>query len=152
MYFIILLGIVSLFGGVAYEGARSVSGPYLRTLGASAGVVGLVAGIGEFTGHALRLASGYVADRTKAYWLLTFIGYGVLLSIPLLVFAGYWQLAAVHAILERVGKAIGFHQEIPCCLMPQKSGERLGVCCSRSIRRSWRHRWPCRFFFWCSFP
>jgi MFS family permease len=106
VYFIILLGIVSLFGDVTYEGARSVTGPYLATLGASAGVVGLVAGIGEFTGYALRLASGHLADRTKAYWLLTFIGYGLLLSIPLLAFAGYWQLAAVLIILERMGKAI----------------------------------------------
>jgi MFS family permease len=105
-HFIILLGIVSLFGDVTYEGARSVTGPYLATLGASAGVVGLVAGIGEFVGYALRLASGYLADRAKAYWLLTFIGYGLLLSIPLLAFAGYWQLAAVLIILERMGKAI----------------------------------------------
>jgi predicted MFS family arabinose efflux permease len=37
---------------------------------------------------------------------LTFIGYGLLLSIPLLAFAGYWQLAAVLIILERMGKAI----------------------------------------------
>jgi len=107
VYFIILLGIVSLFGDITYEGARSVTGPYLGyTLGASPSVVGLVAGIGEFVGYGLRLASGYVADRTKAYWLLTFVGYGLLLSIPLLAFAGYWQLAAVLIILERMGKAI----------------------------------------------
>jgi MFS family permease len=106
VYFIILLGIVSLFGDVTYEGARSVAGPYLGTLGASPSVVSLVAGIGEFVGYGLRLASGYLVDRTKAYWFLTFIGYGLLLSIPLLAFAGYWQLAAVLIILERMGKAI----------------------------------------------
>jgi MFS family permease len=106
VYFIILLGIVSLFGDVTYEGARSVTGPYLATLGASASVVGLVSGIGEFVGYALRLASGHLADRTKAYWLLAFVGYGLLLSIPLLAFAGYWQLAAVLIILERMGKGI----------------------------------------------
>jgi MFS family permease len=106
MQFIILLGIVSLFGDITYEGARSVTGPYLAMLGASPSVVSLVAGIGEFAGYALRLASGYLADRTKAYWLLTFIGYGLLLSIPLLAFAGHWQLAAVLIILERMGKAI----------------------------------------------
>jgi len=106
VYFIVLLGIVSLFGDVTYEGARSVTGPYLATLGASASIVGLVAGIGEFIGYALRLASGYLVDRTKAYWPLTFIGYGLLISIPLLAFAGYLQLAAVLIILERMGKAI----------------------------------------------
>jgi MFS family permease len=104
--FIILLGIVSLFGDVTYEGARAVTGPYLYQLGASAGVVGLVSGFGEFAGYSLRLASGYVADRTRAYWLLTFVGYGLILAIPLLAFAGHWQLAVVLIILERVGKAI----------------------------------------------
>jgi len=106
VYFIILLGIVSLFGDVTYEGARSVTGPFLRTLGARPAVVGLVAGIGEFVGYGLRLGSGYLADRTKAYWPLTFVGYGLLISIPLLAFAGHWQLAAVLIILERMGKAI----------------------------------------------
>ena len=106
MYFIILLGIVSLFGDVTYEGARSVAGPYLATLGASANVVGLVAGIGEFVGYALRLACGHLADRTKAYWLLAFVGYGLLVSVPFLAFAGHWQLAALLIILERMGKAI----------------------------------------------
>jgi MFS family permease len=104
--FIILLGIVSLFGDVTYEGARAVTGPFLLQLGTSSAVVGSVAGIGEFIGYALRLASGYVADRTKAYWVLTFIGYGLIISIPLLAFAGHWQLAAVLIIVERAGKAI----------------------------------------------
>ncbi|MDH5202448.1 MAG: MFS transporter [Nitrospirota bacterium] len=104
--FIILLGIVSLFGDITYEGARSVTGPYLAVLGASASIVGLVAGLGEFLGYGLRLVSGYFADRTKAYWSLTIIGYGLILSIPLLAFAGYWQVAAFLIILERIGKAI----------------------------------------------
>jgi MFS family permease len=104
--FIILLGIVSLFGDATYEGARAVTGPYLLQLGASYGVISSVAGIGEFIGYSLRLASGYVADRTQAYWLLTFAGYGLILAIPLLAFTGSWQLAVVLIILERVGKAI----------------------------------------------
>lgn len=106
LQFIILLGIVSLFGDVTYEGARSITGPYLYVLGASAGVVGLVAGLGEFIGYALRLASGYLADHTRRYWLMAIIGYGLLLAIPPLAFAGHWQLAAVLIILERMGKAI----------------------------------------------
>ena len=103
---IILLGIVSMFGDIAYEGGRSISGPYLATLGASAAMVGLITGAGEFLGYGLRLVSGYLADRTKAYWVLTFIGYGLIGAIPLLAFAGNWQLAALLLILERIGKAI----------------------------------------------
>ncbi|MDD5038973.1 MAG: MFS transporter, partial [Dehalococcoidales bacterium] len=103
---IMLLGIVSMFGDIAYEGGRSISGPYLATLGASAAMVGLVTGAGEFLGYGLRLVSGYLADRTKAYWVLTFIGYGLIGAIPLLALAGNWQLAALFLILERIGKAI----------------------------------------------
>jgi len=102
---IILLGIVSMFGDIAYEGGRSISGPYLATLGASAAMVGLVTGAGEFLGYGLRLVSGYLADRTKAYWVLTFIGYGLIGAIPLLAFAGNWPVAALLLILERIGKA-----------------------------------------------
>ena len=104
--FIILLGIVSLFGDITYEGARSVTGPFLSTLGANAAVVGLVAGLGEFVGYALRLASGYVADRTGRYWVLVFIGYGLLLAVPMLALASYWQMAALLIVAERAGKAI----------------------------------------------
>ncbi|MDI3542998.1 MAG: hypothetical protein PWP57_601 [Candidatus Atribacteria bacterium] len=105
LQFIVLMGLVSLFGDIVYEGVRGVSGPYLALLGASASVVGLVGGLGEFIGYALRLLSGFIADRTKAYWLFTFIGYGLLLSIPLLSFANSWWVAALFIILERAGKA-----------------------------------------------
>jgi len=103
---ILIFGLVSLFGDMVYEGARSVNGPYLKTLGANAAIVGLVAGIAEFLGYAIRLVSGYFADKTKAYWLFTFIGYGMLISVPLLSLAGIWQIAVIFIVLERMGKAL----------------------------------------------
>lgn len=104
--FIILLGVVSLFGDITYEGARSITGPFLFTLGASATVVGFIAGFGEFIGYGLRLLSGYISDRTRGYWTMVFIGYGLILSIPLLSLANYWEIAAIFIVLERMGKAI----------------------------------------------
>jgi len=101
-----MLGLVSLLGDIAYEGARSVTGPYLAVLGASAVVVGLATGLGEFAAYALRLGSGYIADRTGRYWPLTAVGYGLILSIPLLAVVGSWELAVALIILERLGKAI----------------------------------------------
>lgn len=103
---IVLFGIVSLFGDITYEGARSITGPYMAILGASAGIVGLVSGLGEFLGYGLRLASGYFADRTRSYWPLTIIGYALILSIPVLGLARIWQTAAILLVLERMGKAI----------------------------------------------
>jgi MFS family permease len=105
--FIILLGVISLFSDITYEGARSISGPFLGELKAGAVVVGVVAGLGEFLGYALRLGSGYLADRLGRYWLITFIGYALnLLAVPLLALAGSWEIAAVLLLAERIGKAV----------------------------------------------
>lgn len=105
--FVVLLGMVSLLADMTYEGARSITGPYLAILGSSALVVGLVAGLGELLGYSLRLLSGYLTDRTRKYWTLTILGYAVnLLAVPLLALAGSWQLAAVLLVVERVGKAV----------------------------------------------
>ena len=103
---IIIFGLVSLFGDIVYEGARSVNGPYLKTLGVSAAIVGFIAGLGEFIGYAIRLVSGYFADKTRAYWIFTFVGYGMLVSVPLLSLTGVWQVAALFIIMERFGKAL----------------------------------------------
>ncbi|MCS6774652.1 MAG: hypothetical protein NZ693_11145, partial [Thermoflexales bacterium] len=104
---ILLFGVVSLLADTTYEGARSVYGPFLATLGASSLVVGLAAGGGELVGYALRLVSGLVSDRTRAYWGVTFIGYAVnMLAVPLLALAGRWETAVGLMLAERAGKAI----------------------------------------------
>jgi len=100
------MGIVSLLGDIVYEGARSITGPYLQTLGANASIIGIIAGVGEFLGYAVRLLSGYISDKTGLYWPMTIIGYGLLCSIPLLGIAKLWQIAAILIILERLGKGI----------------------------------------------
>jgi MFS family permease len=105
--FIILLGIVSLLSDMTYEGARSITGPYLALLGASGTAVGIIAGLGELVGYALRLVSGYITDKTGRYWLITILGYVVnLFAVPLLALAGRWEIAAALMITERIGKAI----------------------------------------------
>jgi MFS family permease len=105
--FIILIGFVSLFGDMTYEGARSIIGPFLATLGASATVVGITAGFGELVGYAIRLFSGYVGDRTGRYWAVTIVGYVVnLLAVPLLALAGSWDIAVVLIVAERMGRAL----------------------------------------------
>jgi MFS family permease len=105
--FVILLGIVSLFADTTYEGARSITGPYLAILGASGTIVGIVAGFGELIGYSLRLVSGYISDKTREYWTITLLGYGInLLAVPLLALAGRWETAALLIITERLGKAI----------------------------------------------
>ncbi|ACK69188.1 major facilitator superfamily MFS_1 [Gloeothece citriformis PCC 7424] len=105
--FIFVLGFVSLCADATYEGARSITGAYLGFLGASGTVVGLVAGLGELIGYGLRLVIGYMSDRTQKYWLITTLGYFLNTAVvPLLAFAGRWEVAAGLMISERVGKAI----------------------------------------------
>jgi len=105
--FIVLLGVVSLFADATYEGARSITGPFLGSLGASATIVGIVAGLGELVGYALRLLSGYLSDRTGKYWTITLFGYVVnLLAVPVLALVGRWEIAAALIIAERFGKAM----------------------------------------------
>ena len=103
---IVIFGIISLFSDSIFEGARSVNGPYLETLGADAALVGLVAGLAELLGYLVRLATGAWADRTKSYWAFTIAGYAALATVPLLALTGVWQAAALFIVLERVGKAI----------------------------------------------
>ncbi len=105
--FILLIGIVSLFADITYEGARSIFGPFFYSLGASGAIVGFVMGFGEFIGYGARLLSGYITDKTRQYWMLTFVGYTInLFAIPLLAFVDHWHMAALLIILERFGKAI----------------------------------------------
>lgn len=105
--FIVLLGVVSLFADMTYEAARSITGPFLLAVGATGVVVGFISGLGEFLGYALRIVSGWIADRTGKYWSITIAGYLInLLSVPALALVGQWQLAALLIMAERVGKAV----------------------------------------------
>jgi len=105
--FVVLIGLISLFSDMTYEAARSINGSFLQILGTNGATVGIVAGLGELLGYGLRFISGYIADKTKKYWTILIAGYLLnLFSVPLLALAGFWQLAVIFMITERIGKAI----------------------------------------------
>jgi len=109
MLFIILFGIVSLFSDMTHEGASSIRGAYLSLLGASAGTIGFVSGLGELIGYSMRYAFGRLTDRTKRYWPMTIAGYVLdVLAVPALALVGAhgWILACGLLIVQRMGKAI----------------------------------------------
>ena len=106
-WFVVVVGVMSLFADMTYEGARSVNGQFLGSLGASALAVSTVAGLGELAGYGLRFLSGRWVDRRHAYWPTAIFGYVVnLLAVPALALAGRWPVAAALMLLERTGKGI----------------------------------------------
>ena len=83
-------GFVSLAVDMVSDGGRSLAGPLLGQLGATALLVGVVTGAGEAIAQGLRLVSGPWADRTRAYWSFTLAGYVMTaVSIPLLALSPF---------------------------------------------------------------
>lgn len=109
---VLAFGLVSLAADMVYEGMRSVAGPYLGSLGASAAAVGVITGAGEAGALVLRLVAGSVADRTQRHWTLTMLGYGLTACcVPLLAVAPAFgaaglAVATVLILAERTGKAL----------------------------------------------
>src|SRR5437764_8605378 len=63
--------------------------------------------VGEMVAASLRLVSGRLADKTRAYWPLAISGYALkLLVVAGLAFVGTWQAAALLIVAERTGKAL----------------------------------------------
>ena len=123
--FVLIIGVVNLFADMTYEGGRSIAGPFLGTLGASATLVGIIAGLGELFGYALRSVSGYFADRTRSYWPIAFTGYIInMAAIPALALAGNWPVAAILIVAERTGRAI---RKPAMATMLTHAGKSIGV-------------------------
>jgi MFS family permease len=109
---VVWLGVVSLLVDLVYEGARSITGPFLASLGASALTVGLVTGAGEAAALGFRLFSGPAADRTGRYWWWMVTGYVMTATcVPLMALspalggAGL-VFGSAMVLLERTGKAV----------------------------------------------
>lgn len=105
--FVVAFGVVSMLADFVYEGARSITGPYLATLDASATVVGAVTGAGEAVALVFRLFTGRLSDRSGRHWLLSIVGYLItIVSVPLLALtSALWQAAPL-VLSERFGKAV----------------------------------------------
>ena len=109
MLFILLFGIVSLFSDMTHEGASSIRGAYMSLLGASAGAIGFVSGLGELIGYSMRYVFGRLTDKTKHYWPMVILGYVLdIIAVPALALVGEhgWLAACLLLVIQRMGKAI----------------------------------------------
>jgi MFS family permease len=102
------LGVVSLLNDFSSEVAVRTLPLFLaNVLGVRIGIIGLIEGIAESTATLLKLASGYLSDRTGRKKALALWGYGFSnLTKPLLYFATSWGLVLAVRFLDRVGKGI----------------------------------------------
>ena len=109
MLFIVLFGMVSMLSDMTHESASSIRGAYLSILGASAGTIGFISGLGELAGYSLRYAFGRITDRTRQYWPMVIAGYVIdIIAVPALALVGPhgWLLACLLFVIQRIGKAI----------------------------------------------
>ena len=105
--FILAFGIISALMDMVYEGARSVTGPYLGALGASALLVSVVTGAGEAVALVLRMVFGRLADNPGLRWALAIGGYALTaVSVPLLGLTDALWIACLLVLAERLGKAV----------------------------------------------
>src|SRR5438045_9361029 len=101
LHFVLIIGIANFFADFTYEGARGIVGPFLGSLGASAAVVGFIAGLGELMGYGLRSVSGYFADKSHKHCVFAFLGYTInILAVPALALTKQWPLAAPLALSQ----------------------------------------------------
>lgn len=106
VFVVLLFGLVSCFGDIVYEGARSANGQYFSLLGASATMMGILYGTGEFLGYALRLVSGRICDETGRHWPLIIAGYASLIVVPFMGLTTNLGVLCALFLIERIGKAL----------------------------------------------
>jgi MFS family permease len=77
------------------------------TLGASAGIIGLIEGTAESVSSLLKLFAGYVSDRRGKRKVFVVLGYSLAsFARPLLAFATSWYQVFAIRLTDRVGKGI----------------------------------------------
>jgi MFS family permease len=107
MRFVLAFGLISALGDFVYEGARSITGPFLATFGASAALVGFITGAGEAVALVFRFWTGALSDRSGRHWAISIAGYAMtMVSVPLMAVSWTLWPAATLIVTERFGKAV----------------------------------------------
>ena len=103
-----LLGWVSLFTDMASEMVYPLLPLFLtQVLGASAMSLGVIEGAAEAANSALKIVSGWLADRWRSQKKLVLIGYGIASAVrPLIGLATAWPQVLAIRFWDRLGKGI----------------------------------------------
>ena len=103
-----LLGWVSFFTDLATEMVYPLLPLFLtRVIGASALSLGIIEGIADAANSALKVGSGWLADRTGAPKRIVIAGYGLSSAArPLIAVAAAWPQVLGIRFVDRLGKGI----------------------------------------------
>jgi len=103
-----LLGWVSFFTDMASEMVYPLLPLFLtQVLGAGAMSLGVIEGAAEAANSALKIVSGWLADRWRSPKKLVLLGYGIASSVrPLIGFATAWPQVLAIRFSDRLGKGI----------------------------------------------
>ncbi len=103
-----LLGWVSFFTDMASETVYPLLPLFLtHVLGASPMSLGVIEGAAEAANSALKIVSGWLADRWRSQKKLVLLGYGIASAVrPLIGFATAWPQVLAIRFADRLGKGI----------------------------------------------
>ncbi|MEG2454361.1 MAG: MFS transporter, partial [Clostridia bacterium] len=104
---IFILGFVSLFIDMSTEMVYPVLPLFLVALGTAPALIGVIEGISESIAAFLRVASGYVSDKTSKKKTLAILGYSAafLYKVLILLSSGWFGIL-IAKIVDRTGKGI----------------------------------------------
>lgn len=106
---VVLLGLTSLFTDISSEMVATILPVYLvYTLGLSPFQFGIIDGIYQGSSALVRIASGFLSDRTRRYKTVAGVGYGLsAVCKPLFLIVGSaWGAVGAVVLLDRTGKGI----------------------------------------------
>lgn len=104
---VILFGIVSFFVDMSSEIIVPIIPLFMKSLGASALMIGLLGGLSESVISMMQFLSGYWADITGKRKIFVISGYSICAFIKLLMsFATSWVAILILRPIERIGKGM----------------------------------------------
>jgi MFS family permease len=104
---VILLGITSLLTDFSSEMIVPILPFFMQSVGGGGVAIGLIFGIGDAIAALMKVASGYIADRTRQYKRIVLAGYA-LSSVVKFAYVGAasWTQIAWVRPAERIGKGL----------------------------------------------
>lgn len=104
---VVLLSVVSFFNDLSSEMILPILPMFIKELGATEVIVGLIAGLRDSIGSILKVISGYLSDKTGKRKIFVFCGYfSSTIFKFFLALAKTWPFLLAFSSLERIGKGL----------------------------------------------